>query len=176
MTNIASTWRGVLGALAILAGVVASSASADVNPAKAGLGQEAAKPEQVARLSDTVTVRIRLINEKSGNLASTVGPGELVAVKADVLGTNSDNEPNLSLVCTVRFLDMAGMASASPVDGRPCFEGRTYGGFQPLDMSLRFRGSDADPNGTYGVAFTVTDNLSGRGLVLVPTFGWTGGK
>jgi hypothetical protein len=51
----------------------------------------------------------------------------------------------------------------------------SYGRFTRLDMPLRFRADEKDPAGTYGVVVRVDDSLSGKGVVLVPTYGWQDG-
>jgi hypothetical protein len=170
-----------IGAAIAFAAILGGSASAETNVEKYGLGTSQAAPEKSGKLTNEATIRVRLIKEKSGELANSIGKGEIIVVRAEVLGREAANGKLISLICSAKFIDAAGETSESSVDSKPCFEGQTddyyvADEFLDLDMKLRFRGSPEDANGTYGVVVKVQDSISGKQVVLVPTYSWQGGS
>ena len=169
-------FTGLVLAIAMAAG---GAALAETKADTFGLGNHEAAPEKMGKIGKDITIRVRLIREKTGELASVVTKGETVAVKVDFIGREGAKDRPIALVCYAQFIDTVAEKSAMSVNGKPCLEGRledSYGRFSPLDMSLRFHAEASDPAGTYGVVVKIEDSVSGQHVVLVPTYAWVDGK
>ena len=169
--------RSIFAALTV-AVALASTAVAKSNPDKLGLGDYKPAPEKIGKIDNDLTIRVRLIREKTGDFAIALKKGEIVEVQVEFIGRDGAKDRPIALVCSVEFIDTKGETTASSVSGKPCMDGRleeSYGRFTRLNMPLRFRADEKDPAGTYGVVVRVDDSLSGKGVVLVPTYGWQDG-
>jgi hypothetical protein len=155
------------------------SAWAETKADKLGLGDHAADPEKIGKIGNDLSVRVRLIREKNGELAGLVPKGETVSVQVDYIGREGAKDRPVALVCYGQFIDTEAETSKMIVNGKPCFEGRledSYGRFTRLGMDMRFRPEVSDPNGTYGIVIKVEDSVSGKSITLVPTYSWQDGK
>lgn len=169
--------RPVFAALALLVAMSGASV-AKTSPEKLGLGNFEPAPEKMGKIDNDLTIRVRLIREKTDDFAIALKKGEIVDVRVEFIGRDGAKDRPIALVCSVEFIDMEGKKTPSSVIGKPCLDGRLqdWGGrFNRLDMSLRFRADEEDPAGTYGVIVRVDDSVSGKHVVLVPTYGWQDG-
>jgi hypothetical protein len=165
-------------AIAFSAAMV-GSAIAETKADKFGLGNHDPVPEKVGKIDKDLTIRVRLIREKTGDFAIALRKGEIVDVEVSYIGRDGAEDRPVSLVCTVQFIDTQAEKTASTISGKPCMEGRlqdSWGRFARLDMTLRFRAEEKDPAGTYGVIVRVDDSVTGKHVTLVPTYGWPDGK
>ena len=155
------------------------AALAETSAAKLGLGAHDPVPEKTGKIDRDLFIRVRLILEKTGALALNVKKGDTVSVQVDYLGRDGAADRPVALVCTAQFISSEAEKSAASVNGKPCLDGRlqdSYGRYTGLDMKLRFRAEQSDPPGTYGVLLDVKDSVSGKHIVLVPTYRWLDGK
>ncbi len=163
----------------ILALTLTGSAYAETKADTFGLGNHEPDPEKTGKIDNDISIRARLIREKKGELAAVVKKGEIVNLQVDFIVRDGAKDRPLSLVCYAQFIDTKAEKSPMSVNGKPCREGRTQdyaGRFSELQMSLRFHPEASDPNGTYGVVVRVEDSVSGKHVVLVPTYAWQDGK
>ena len=162
-----------------LASSLACAAIAETKADQWGLGDHEPVPEKTAKIDRDLTIRVRLIREKSGDFAMAVKKGEIVRVDVEYIGRDGAADRPIALVCSAQFMDTKGEKSESSINRKPCLDGRlqdAWGRFRGLDMPLRFRAEQKDPAGTYGVIVRVEDSISGKKVVLVPTYGWVDGK
>lgn len=170
--------RSICAAVAISA-AMASTALAETTVDKLGLGTHEPVPEKMGKIDNDLSIRVRLVREKTGDFAIALKKGEIVRVEVDYIGRDGATDRPISLVCSAQFIDTKGEKSATSINGKPCMDGRlqdSWGRFSSLDMNLRFQAEATDPAGTYGVVVRVDDSVSGKHVVLVPTYGWQDGK
>jgi hypothetical protein len=168
-----------VGTVLAIALALANPAFAETKADSLGLGDHAADPEKIGKIGNDLSIRVRLIREKNGELAGLVPKGETVSLQVDYIGREGAKDRPVALVCYGQFIDTKAETSKMIVNGKPCFEGRledSYGRFTRLGMDLRFRPEASDPNGTYGVVVKVEDSVSGKSVTLVPTYAWQDGK
>lgn len=169
--------RSICAAVAVSTAMTCAALAA-TTAEKLGLGNYEPVPERIGKIDNDLTIRVRLIREKSDDFAIALKKGEIVDVQVEFISRDGAKDRPIALVCSVEFIDIKGKKTPSSVNGKPCMDGRledSYGRFNRLTMNLRFRADEADPAGTYGVVVKVSDSISGKEVVLVPTYGWQDG-
>ena len=142
-----------------------------------GLGYHPPVPERWTKIDDDLSIRARVVRDKSGALAKVVKSPEVLRLEVAFFARKGAADRAVSLKCTVHFLD-AEAVNSDPVMDVPCYSGRLLdaeGKFQPLDLDLRFRPVASDPAGTSAVAIRVQDGVIKDGVTLWPTYDWQGG-
>lgn len=153
------------------------AAAAGILGADRGLGNAPPMPEHLDLMSNGLRVGARVVAEASGDPAMTSRPGDLLRFEAGFLPGEALAPGTAVLDCELRFVSAQGERGAAVKSG-PCFDGAravAKGEWVLLDVTTRFRPTATDPTGTSGVELTVTDRTSGAVLVLMPTYGFTGG-
>lgn len=170
-----STTRGILaaGLLALLP----LTAAAGILGVDRGLGAATPMPEDLNLMKNGLRVGARVVMVESEGPAMTSAPGDHLRFEAGFL-PGADLAPGAAVLdCTLRFVSARG-ERGQPVKSGPCFDGAravAKGEWVLLDVTTEFTPETADPTGTSGVELTVTDGVSGATLVLMPTYGFSGG-
>lgn len=139
-----------------------------------------ARPEALIVFSKDLRLGARIVDKNDALVASLQTPVE-IDLEAGFWTDKSITEPGVKTVrlrCTARFV-MADGSRGKQVLNTLCHEGDladTANAWTQMQIGLRFRPVASDPAGVMGVELTVTDELSGKTGVMMPTFDWQGGK
>lgn len=154
--------------------------AATVTPALAGeLGASATpRPEALNLMKNGLRVGARVVMDGTGDPAMTSAPGDRLRFEAGFL-PGADLAPGGAvLTCELRFVSAKG-ARGKAVKQGTCFDGTravAKGEWVLLDIATVFQPTPDDPTGASGVELTLTDSVSGASLVLMPTYGFSGGQ
>ncbi|EEW23870.1 hypothetical protein [Rhodobacter ferrooxidans] len=158
----------------LLACGLAGAAGAETEVDAYGLGPHKPNPEEWIKLDDAVSLRVRIVHDKSGELAPTITRAEVLRLEVAFTAANGAKDRPLRFHCKVKFVSPEAEWSDWKAD-QPCFEGRLaqgLGTFVPLDLDFRFRPKASDPRGTSGVSVQFTEEIANDHLTLTPTFRW----
>lgn len=157
---------------------LAAPAAAETEVDAYGLGTNPPVPEQWTKIDADISIRARVVRNKSGALADVVKKPEVLRLELAFFAREGAADRAVALTCSVYFLDAAAVRSDPVMADVPCYTGRlsdASGKFQPLDLDLKFRPVARDPAGTSAVAVTVTDTEITDSVMLWPTYDWEGG-
>ena len=143
-----------------------------------GLGYHDPNPQVWLKIDPELSVRARILHDKTGVLADEVTEPEVLRLEVAFTAVDGARDREVRFTCRVRFVD-PGAEWSDAVADKPCYAGRLADGagvFQLLDLDLRFRPQRSDPSGTAGVMVSVTEEVSGERKALVPTYRWKGGR
>jgi hypothetical protein len=164
-------------ALTVGAILVATSAIAETEVDAYGLGGHPPNPEVWVKMDDELSVRVRIVRDRSGELADAVARPEVLRLELSFTVAPGATDRDVHFNCQVRFMDAEARSSEVVAKG-PCYDGRLSDGsgvFQPMDFKFRFKPNLADPAGTSGVKVQFGETGSGIFRTLTPTYDWTGG-
>lgn len=157
---------------------LAAPAAAETEVDAFGLGTNPPVPEQWTKIDQDISIRARVVRNKSGALADVVKKPEVLRLELAFFAREGAADRAVALTCSVYFLDAAAVRSDPVMADVPCYAGRlsdATGKFQPLDIDLKFRPVASDPAGTSAVAVRVTDTVITDSVMLWPTYNWHGG-
>jgi hypothetical protein len=157
---------------------LATPAAAETEVDAYGLGANPPVPEQWTKIDADISIRARVVRDKSGALADVVKKPEVLRLELAFFAREGAADRAVALTCSVYFLDAAAVRSDPVVAEVPCYTGRladASGKFQPIDLDLKFRPVASDPAGTSAVAVRVKDTVISDGVMLWPTYDWQGG-
>lgn len=161
----------------LLAAFAPVAAAAGILGADRGLGAAAPMPEDLNLMKNGLRVGARVVVAGTEEPAMTSAPGDHLRFEAGFL-PGADLAPGDAVLdCTLRFVSARG-ERGNPVMSGLCFDGAravAKGEWVLLDVTTEFMPEASDPSGTSGVELTVTDSVSGASLVLMPTYGFSGG-
>ena len=164
---------------ACLVAVLPLAAAAGIVGQGRDLGPTATpRPEDLNLMKNGLRVGARVVMDGSEDLALTSAPGDRLRFEAGFLPGGDLPAGTVALDCTLRFVGADGTLS-DPVKQGTCFDGKrdvAKGEWLLLDVTTVFRPTADDPDGTSGVRIEITDTVSGAGLTLMPTYGFSGGK
>lgn len=164
----------------VVAGLVALlplAAAAGILGGGRGLGTATPMPEDLNLMKNGLRVGARVVVAGTEDPAMTSAPGDQLRFEAGFL-PGADLPPGGAVLdCTLRFVSARG-ERGQPVMSGPCFDGTqavAKGEWVLLEVTTDFIPEATDPTGTSGVELTVSDRVSGTSLVLMPTYGFSGG-
>ncbi|GEM_PF-7005619 len=139
-----------------------------------------AKPEALIVFSRDLRMGARIVNEAGTGVIASLSKPALIQLEAGFwtdkrLKTASGTMVRLR--CTARFV-MADGSRSKVVLNKICHKGdlaKTADAWTLMPLNFRFRPVASDPAGVMGVELTVTDEISGKTGVMLPTFDWQGG-
>lgn len=138
----------------------------------------AAQPEDLIVFSDQIRMGARVVLDADESLAHEVTEPSLLRLEVGFMTDKAAGNQQVRLRCKIRFV-----APDKTVGGFQkndiCYEGNladTAGTWTLLKLKFKFRPQVSDLNGASGVWVQVTDELSDTEKVLMPTYGWMGGK
>ena len=157
--------------------LVPVAAAAGILGVGRGLGSAAPMPEDLNLMKNGLRVGARVVVAETEDPAMVSAPGDVLRFEAGFL-PGADLAPGGAVLdCTLRFVSARG-ERGQPVKSGRCFDGAravAKGEWVLLDVTTEFIPETSDPSGTTGVELTVTDGVSGATLVLMPTYGFSGG-
>ncbi len=143
-----------------------------------GLGRNPPAPEKWTKIDEDLSIRARVVRDKSGELADVVKRPEVLRLEVAFFARKGAADRKIVLTCAAYFMDAKAQHSQKAA-AVPCYSGQLHdadGKFQPLDFELKFRPVTSDPAGTSAVAVEVTDTVINDHVMLWPTYDWQGGK
>lgn len=159
---------------------LAAPALAETEVDAYGLGPNPPLPEQWTKIDEDISIRAQVVHDATGALADVVKAPEVLRLDLAFFAREGAADRDVSLVCTVSFLDAEAVPSAkAAISEQPCYKGRlsdAAGKFQPLDLDLKFRPVASDPAGSSAVVVRVNDLVIDDGVTLWPTYDWQGGR
>ncbi len=169
---------GTIGAAVALAMALGGVALAETKPDAFGLDGTKPKPTVSHTVPGEYTLRARVVDAKTGDLAEVVLPGSKVRLELAFTAENGATDHTLRLRCEVSFLDAEARASEFK-KAAVCYDDLLSHGagiYAALEMPITFKPNPQDPSGTSGVKVRITDETTGEAYLLVPTYEWRGGK
>lgn len=157
---------------------LAAPAAAETEVDAFGLGSNPPVPEQWTKIDEDISIRARVVRNKSGALAEVVKKPEVLRLELAFFAREGAADRAVALTCSVYFLDAEAVRSEPVMADVPCYTGRLSDAtvkFQPIDLDLKFRPVASDPAGTSAVAVRVTDTVITDSVMLWPTYDWQGG-
>jgi hypothetical protein len=159
--------------------LAATVARAETEVDAYGLGQHPPVPESWLKLDEDLSIRVRILNDASGELATVVRSIETLRVEVTLFGREGAADREVALICSALFLDAEAGGDGYAIKDRPCYSGHlsdATGKFVPLDFDLRFRPETSDPRGSMAVVVQIRDMVVDEHVSLSPTFSWQGGQ
>ena len=175
MTGLRFSSLSILALL--LAAFAPVAAAAGILGGDRGLGTAAPMPEDLNLMKNGLRVGARVVVAGTEEPAMTSAPGDHLRFEAGFLPGADLPTGGAVLDCTLRFVSARG-DRGQPVMSGPCFDGTravAKGEWVLLEVTTDFIPEATDPTGTSGVELTVSDRVSGTSLVLMPTYGFSGG-
>lgn len=156
-----------LAPLRVAAGIIGDPAVGTADP----------QTEHLGLIGDDIRIGARLLFDGTEDPAATLDRRRAVLLEVGFLVNQKSADRAIRLHCRIRFVDPTGAKGDVANDGL-CYQGQLAdlkGKWVVLPLNFRFKPQKADPNGTWGVEVAITDEETGEGVVLMPTYRWTGG-
>lgn len=168
----------IISAAIVFALAFGSAVLAETKPDTFGLGGTKPHPVVSHTVPGNYTLRARVVNAKTGDLAEVVLPGSKLRLELAFTAENGSTDHTLRLRCEVSFLDAQAVASDFK-KAAVCYNDLLSHGagiYAALEMPITFTPNPQDPSGTSGVKVRITDETTGEEYLLVPTYEWRGGR
>ena len=139
-----------------------------------GLGNHTPAPQDIQKIDDELSVRARIVHDKSGKLADNAVGEEMLRLELTFTTVDGAADRPIRFRCRVTFLHANGESPDIEKAGI-CYKGHLadgIGGYHRFAVNLRFQMKNTDPQGTSGVQIELKEEHSGLTKVLVPTYGW----
>lgn len=143
------------------------------------MSHKAAQPEHLQVFDPRIRMAARIVFKGGDRLADRVTGPAVLRVEMGFITSKDVPHDTVRLRC--RYLFVAPDNTSSEVmDQRLCWQGNlgdVAGQWVPMDKArFDFRPDPTDPNGTHAVHVEVTDEISGRVKVFLPSYDWQGGQ
>jgi hypothetical protein len=141
------------------------------------VGNADPRTEHLGLIGDDIRIGARLLFDGTDEPAAEIDRRRTVLLEVGFLVNDKSADRAIRLHCRIRFVDPTGAKGDAAKDGL-CYQGQLAdlkGKWIVLPLNFRFKPQKADPNGTWGVEVAISDEETAEGVVLMPTYRWTGG-